>query len=141
MLIYLATDKELTVTPTLAPEADMSLPKIINPAEDPTGHKAFQRIYQALPTSHTGLRPYISARGATRNGANPRPRKKTENAIWPPEGSMCKSRRMSSNAGATILADINVMSGLPEHTTPTLTFRSNGQLNGFSGSSTPSQVT
>jgi hypothetical protein len=56
---------------------------IIKAAEKPTGQREFQMMYQRFPISHIGFRPYISARGATRKGVKPNPRKKTPKAIWP----------------------------------------------------------
>lgn len=114
--------------PTLAPEAASNLPTIMSPGENPTGHSAFQRMYHAFPASQTPLRPYISASGATRNGAKPSPRKKTEKASWPADGAMPRSCRIWSSAGATMLADMVVTSWLAEQTMPTEILREDGQL-------------
>lgn len=108
--------------PTLAPEADMNRPIIIMAGDEPTGHREFQMMYQMLPAIHTGRRPYVSDSAATRNGAKPRPRKKTEKAIWPVVVLIFKSCRIWSNAGAIMLADIVVTSWLAEHTIPTVIF-------------------
>lgn len=81
-----------------------------------------------LPPIQTDRRPYVSASAAMRNGAKPSPRKKTEKATCPAVGLMCRSARILSSAGATMLADMVVTSWLAEQTMPTVILRRDGQL-------------
>lgn len=126
------------MTPTLAPEADISRPTTIMAVEFPTGHNEFHKMKHALPTSHTGRRPYVSDSAAVNMGANPTPRKKMEKTIWPVVASTPRSRVMSCSAGAIMDAAMVVMSWLVEQMTPMVILRRDGQLYGMEGSSSVS---
>jgi hypothetical protein len=121
----------LTVTPTLAPEADRNLPITIIAVDLPAGQSEFQMIYQTLPINQTGRRPYVSDNAAIRRGAVATPRKKMEKTICPVVGSTLRSYVMSSNAGAIMEADMCVMREVVEQIIPMQTFFWEGHSYGF----------
>jgi hypothetical protein len=124
----------LTVTPTLAPAPVMKRPTIMSGAELPTGQSAFQRMYHALQATQTLFLPYISDIAAIRNGANAIPRKYDESVICAVEAPILRSRAMSPNAAAIMLALIMGMSWPKENIVPMIILRYDGQLYGSAGS-------
>ncbi len=108
---------------------------IMRPFEFPTGQRAFQKTYQPLQNSHTGLRPYISESAATTKGPRPKPSMYMENEICVVLMSMPRSAEIWGRAEAVMLALIRVTS-CPADTTETMEiFRSGVQLTGLRGSS------